>query len=254
MNETGSRDSTSSETLSAGTTGGQPWGFWGTAGLGVLILAVVSLIQGIAFVLIPVVSGLDPGALSEDPATNGLFLAVSACVGGVLGPLLILFLVRRRKGIGIQDYLCLRLLPWRSLLVWVGICIAVVAAIDGIMLLAGQDVIPEYSISTYRTAEYLPLFWFALVVAAPLYEEFLFRGFLFTGWLNTRLGATGTILLTSALWTLLHFQYDVFGLVQIFVGGIVVGLARYRTASLMAPLVMHGAINLLALVQVAQVV
>ena len=100
----------------------------------------------------------------------------------------------------------------------------------------------------------LPLFWIALVIAAPLFEEFLFRGFLFSGWLNTRLRATGTILLTSALWTLIHVQYDVVQLLVVFVYGIVLGLARYRTGSLIAPLVIHGAINMIALLQVTLLV
>ena len=135
-----------------------------------------------------------------------------------------------------------------------GIGIAVAIATDGIMLLVGREIVPEFMTNIYRTATNLPLFWIALVIAAPLFEEFLFRGFLFSGWLNTRLRATGTILLTSALWTLIHVQYDVVQLLVVFVYGIVLGLARYRTGSLIAPLVIHGAINMIALLQVTLLV
>ena len=93
------------------------------------------------------------------------------------------------------------------MLLWLGIAIAVVVAIDAILMLAGRDTIPEFMIKGYRSAVYVPLFWFALVIAAPIFEEFLFRGFLFRGWMDSRLRATGTILLTSAIWCLIHIQY-----------------------------------------------
>ena len=231
------------------------WGFWRTAGLGALILAVFVLIQVlVVFVFGDAILGEQPGITGEELATNGFVLAVATCATGVLCTLLILLVVQFRQGIGIRDYLGLRLLPWRSVLAWLGIGIVVVIAIDVTMLFAEQEIVPEVWINMYRTAGNLPLFWFALVIAAPLFEEFLFRGFLFSGWLDTRLRATGTILLTSAIWTLIHIQYDIVQLLVIFAYGIVLGLARYRTASLITPLVMHGAINLLALLQVTLLV
>ena len=233
----------------------QPRGFWGTAGLGALVLAVFSLIQILVFfVFTEAILGESPGVPVEELVNNGHLLAVSTCATGVLCPLLILLLARIRQGIGVRDYLGLRLLPWRSVLAWLGFGIAVAIATDGIMLFFGREIVPEFMINVYRTATNLSLLWIALVIAAPLFEEFLFRGFLFAGWLNTRLRATGTILLTSALWTLIHLQYDVVQLLVVFVYGIVLGLARYRTGSLIAPLVIHGAINLIALVQVTVLV
>lgn len=232
-----------------------PGGFWGTTGLGALVLAVFSLIQILVFFVFPeAILGEQSGASLAELVTNGQLLAVSTCVTGVLCPLLILLLARVRQGIGVREYLGLLLLSWRTVLAWLGIGIAVVAATDGIMLILGREIVPEFMIDIYSTATNLPLFWIALVIAAPLFEEFLFRGFLFGGWLNTRLRVTGTILLTSALWTLIHVQYDVVQLLVVFIFGIVLGLARHRTGSLIAPLVIHGAINLVALLQVTLLV
>ena len=232
-----------------------PGGFWNTTGLGALVLAVFALIQVLVFfVFAEAILGEQPGVTVEELATNGHLMAVATCATGVVCTLLILLLTGIRRGIGVRDYLGLRLLPLRSVLAWLGIGIAVAIATDGIMLLVGRAIVPEFMTNIYRTATNLPLFWIALVIAAPLFEEFLFRGFLFSGWLNTRLRATGTILLTSALWTLIHVQYDVVQLLVVFVYGIVLGLARYRTGSLIAPLVIHGAINMIALLQVTLLV
>ena len=224
-------------------------------GLGALVLAVSVLIQYlIVFAFGEAILGARSGVTVEGLANNGHLLAVATCATGVLCPLLILLLAQVRQGIGVREYLGLRALPWRSLFDWVGIGIVVALATDGIMLVLEREIIPQFMIDIHGTAENLPLFWIALIVGAPLFEEFLFRGFLFRGWLDTRLRATGTILLTSALWTLIHVQYDAIQLLVVFVYGIVLGLARYRTGSLIAPLVIHGVINLLALIQVTLVV
>ena len=56
---------------------------------------------------------------------------------------------------------------------------------------------------------------------------------------------TGTILLTSLLWASSHAQYDFYEIGLVFVFGIVLGVARYRTRSLIVPIAMHGAMNLI---------
>lgn len=255
MDESVRRQSGASEESEIDPSGDKPWGFWGTTGLGALVFAIFLLVQGLIFYAFAQAlqdgqSGIPMEELILQLESNGQAVALSTCATGILCTALILLLARVRRGIGVREYLGLQALPWRTLLAWLGIGIAVALASDLIMLLTGREVVREFMIEIYRTATNLPLLWIALVVAAPLFEEFLFRGFLFRGWLNTRLGATGTILLTSALWTAIHLQYDMVDLSVVFVYGILLGLARYRTGSLIAPLVIHGAINLAAIVQV----
>ena len=53
-------------------------------------------------------------------------------------------------------------------------------------------------------------------IGAPLSEELLFRGFLFSALAKSRLGSRrGRPDL--ALWTLLHVGYSIFGLIEVFV-------------------------------------
>jgi len=75
------------------------------------------------------------------------------------------------------------------------------------------------------TARFRPLLWFAIIVMAPLFEESLFRGFLIAGMQRSRIGAI--------LITLIHLQYEAFYLVYIFIGGILLGIARVKTGSLL---------------------
>jgi CAAX protease family protein len=80
-------------------------------------------------------------------------------------------------------------------------------------------------------------------IAAPLMEEFIFRGFIFRGWSQSFLGPVGSIVLTSVLWGLIHIQYDWFGRFWIFVTGLVLGHFRWRSNSTWLTVMVHSAVN-----------
>lgn len=90
-----------------------------------------------------------------------------------------------------------------------------------------------------------------LIFCAPLLEELIFRGYLFKAWRHSRLGLSGTLLLTSLLFTSLHAaQYDWAVLTFIFSLSIILGLAREKTGSIWVPLVIHALNNLVAAITV----
>ena len=87
-----------------------------------------------------------------------------------------------------------------------------------------------------------------VVVLAPLLEELAFRGVLFT-LLLPRLGAVPTLLLTAAIFTAGHTQYGVLDLTQVFLDGVLFGLARLRTGSTRVPFWMHALGNAVSALQ-----
>ena len=97
-----------------------------------------------------------------------------------------------------------------------------------------------------KAAGVLPLLWLSTVVVAPVTEELFFRGFLHRGWAPSWLGVSGTIVVTAALWAVLHQQYNILGLLFIFVAGLILGWMRQRSGSTLLPMVLHTANNLLA--------
>ena len=87
---------------------------------------------------------------------------------------------------------------------------------------------------------------FALVaigIGAPLSEELLFRGFLFSGLAKSRLGLVGTSILTAFFWTMLHVGYSIFGLIEVFAIGLYFSWLLVRTGSLWAPMFCHAVYN-----------
>jgi membrane protease YdiL (CAAX protease family) len=81
-------------------------------------------------------------------------------------------------------------------------------------------------------------------IAAPVMEEFVVRGFMFRGWLQSFLGPVGSIVVTSVLWAMIHTQYNWFGRFWIFVTGLVLGHFRWRSNSTWLTVMVHSAINI----------
>ncbi len=93
-----------------------------------------------------------------------------------------------------------------------------------------------------RSGEWL-VYALIIGVGAPLSEELLFRGFMLPALAKGRIGFTGAALVTTVLWTALHFSYSVFGLIEIFMIGLILSWALWRTGSLWAPLALHAINN-----------
>jgi membrane protease YdiL (CAAX protease family) len=83
----------------------------------------------------------------------------------------------------------------------------------------------------------------SIAIGAPLAEEMIFRGQLFSALSQTRLGVSGTTVLTSAAWALLHSSEPWLSIGLIFIMGLAFGWMMYRFGSLWVPIVCHGAWN-----------
>lgn len=83
----------------------------------------------------------------------------------------------------------------------------------------------------------------SIAVGAPLIEELIFRGQLFAALSRTRLGVSGTTVVTAAAWALLHMTEPWLMIGVIFIMGIVLGYLLYRFGSIWVPIICHGVWN-----------
>jgi membrane protease YdiL (CAAX protease family) len=84
-------------------------------------------------------------------------------------------------------------------------------------------------------------------------EEIMFRVCGFRLWRQTRLGLYGTLFMTSLLFMLIHLgQYSAILLMLMFAFGILLGLAREKSGSLLVPLVLHSLNNLFTTVLILE--
>lgn len=88
----------------------------------------------------------------------------------------------------------------------------------------------------------------AIVVIAPFIEELFFRGYLFDQ-LRKKAGPVLTIVTTSLLFAIVHFSLA--SLVPIFLLGMIMGILRERSNSILPSIIFHSANNLLALIVIA---
>ncbi len=102
-----------------------------------------------------------------------------------------------------------------------------------------QDIISEFPRSTLGVG----LFILVAVVMAPLFEEIVFRGFLFRGFANSW-GWKWGALASGAVFALAHLQLDIF--VPLAVLGVALAWVYRRTGSLWTCIVMHALFNSIA--------
>jgi membrane protease YdiL (CAAX protease family) len=204
----------------------KPWGRFSTLALGIVTLLIG---QTAAVLALAWWYGLSLGLLpdfSGDGAAVTLIILVSTPIQ--IG-LLVLF--AQPRGGSATIYLGLTL-PRRGEVVF-GIA-AVTAAIvvgDVVSWLLCRSVITAFQSDILRTASAagwvaLLWLWLAVVVATPIGEEILFRGFLFRGWLRTPRDVWPVIVLSALLWALIHVQYDWYVTGQVFTFGLLLGWMR----------------------------
>lgn len=188
---------------------------------------------------------LDPQTVIQTLQTDGLVLSVATLIAGIGSSSLIYAVLKVRPALNIQHYLALRRPRWTSWLVWNGLLLALIVFSESVLrAFEHQETFTE---KIYQTTPNPVLLYIAIVGIAPLFEELLFRGFLFQGLQSSLLGNTGAILISAVGWAILHLQYDVVVISQITLFGFLFGLARWRTHSLLIPLSMHSLNNFLAL-------
>ena len=104
---------------------------------------------------------------------------------------------------------------------------------------------PEEFIKLIKATPFI-LNFLMVVIGAPIVEELLFRGFLFSQLKTTKLGIYGSIVLTSLIWTSIHLQYDLFLLIPIFLLGLFLGYLMLKYNSLYLVIIVHAVHNLQA--------
>jgi CAAX protease family protein len=226
-----------------------PWGIWATLGWAVLAM-VASSALGFAAV-IAVRPTLDANA--ADLLKDGLLLSIST-IASAVAMIAILAPVARGAKWPAGEYLALVKPRRADTVVAFAVLIVFLLGFDGLTYLLGRDIVTPFQVDTYvsaRASGSLLLLWVALVIAAPFGEELLFRGFLFRGWVTSERSTLPGILVISALFAVVHVQYDWFGVLQIFLIGLILAWARWQSGSTLLTMALHALINLWATIETA---
>ncbi|WP_036025568.1 CPBP family intramembrane glutamic endopeptidase [Bradyrhizobium yuanmingense] len=227
------------------------WKFWGTALWGLFIFVAMFVGQIGAVLLLAAQRGLPMDlaplqVVGREPQT----LALSVIMG-LPATLAAVWLAIRIKKASFIDYLALHWPSWKQLLFGAVGLILIVLLWETMSRALGREATPGFMtdlLKTGRDKGAALLLLAAFAVAAPMSEEVLARGFLYRGWSASFLRAPGAILMSSLVWTIVHLQYDMYFLAEVFAIGLWFGYMRYRSGSLWLTIVLHALNNLTAVV------
>jgi membrane protease YdiL (CAAX protease family) len=227
-----------------------PWGFWATLGFSVVIALAFIFAQGFAVAIyvaltggVPALEKLDAAQLASD---GKVLVLATLCSAPISVGLSILF-ASLRNPITVREYLALRWPAPKVILKWLGLSIVLLIVVDvGMSFIKGHATEDFMKQTLESVGSFMPLLWIVLVIAAPFSEEFLFRGFLFTGLAHSRAGPLGAVIISAICFTSIHVQYDLQGLVFVFFLGLLLASARWKTNSLWLCILLHGLMNFTA--------
>jgi membrane protease YdiL (CAAX protease family) len=233
------------------------WRFFGTAFWGAAAFVAMSVGQLVAILV--AASFYDPDLTEESIKAfteHGAVVAGSVLVG-LPAALLVLWLATRLARRSFRSYLALRRPSLKEIVFALAASALLLVVLDAIAWLAGYPLSPDFALVSMRTARDSGLVWLVMLgfcVGAPIAEEFIFRGFVFRGWSTTFLGPVGAILLTAALFAIIHVQYAWFYIAGIFLIGVLFGYLRYRSGSTWLTVITHAFYNLMAGLQALWVI
>lgn len=225
----------------AAPTAKPPWGYFGTFAW-TLVAFVVG--QAVSLAVLALWRQGDLAAMLATPY-DGITVTLVILVSNPIAIAIIALAVRMKRW-SIAEYLALvwpdRAVAWRFL----GGLIVLIAVCDAALYLSGHPLVTPFQLESYSSAMaegWLAPLWFGAVIVAPAGEEVLFRGFMYRGWARSERHVWPAIVAISVLWALLHVQYDWAGMLQIFIVGLFLGWARWRSGSTLLTFGLHALFN-----------
>ena len=162
----------------------QYWGFWATIGWSVLIwlsFFAVAIVVGLACGLWLSAQGRS-FATGGDLADNEFLHNLTAVISTPVVAGLCIFFARLRKGAPVRDYLRLNWPDGKTIGKWCMGLLLFELCYSALMVALGlHSSASKVTIAEFRDAVFWPLVALDACIGAPFAEEFLFRGFLFTG-------------------------------------------------------------------------
>ena len=229
---------------------GKPWGLAATLGLSLLIWYSRELLQAsMGASMERVLIGLR--LVQTTQGIQAMSFAVIGCISAVLCGALVIAAARLRDGMDAHSYLGLVPVPGKEVARWLIATVVIVVQTDLVLYLVKGELLPAEWVTIYRSVQSPVLFWLALVVATPVFEELLFRGFVFAGIQSSRLGGVGAVMITALAWTIAHGQNDPLEFAVILIIGVMLGIARLRTGSILVTMSMHMLVNLISIGEMA---
>jgi len=205
---------------------------------------VISFIIFVVFGLIQTIISLQIG-IDNAVAYLGVISACASLVG--CGMIIFSVLISNNN---IQEYLNFHIPQLKFIIKYSAFFLLILFSIDFLSNRFSELFDDSFAITVYESADSLFMLFLGFVLLGPLFEELLFRGFLFKG-LENSIGGFSAIILSSILFSIPHLQYSiVVVLCIVFPMALFLGYVRLKTQSLFLPIIFHWINNFMTLILV----
>lgn len=215
-----------------------PWGFPETIGFTMAILAIYFISPMLLIKITNInVPDMEPRMLElkKDP-----FFICMAMIFSSLLAIYYMFFLAKLRSLSLKEYLGFNNTKLINGIFWV-FGFFVILMFLGALLKLSNFQMPKSMTDLYRYSN-VPLLLIATAVATPIYEEFLYRGFMLKG-IQATSGANVAIIYSSIIFAVTHFQYNLAGILFVFMIGLLLGFAKIKTNSIYIPITMHCSLN-----------
>ncbi|PWQ93939.1 CPBP family intramembrane glutamic endopeptidase [Leucothrix arctica] len=192
---------------------------------------------------------MERSALLKIMSSDATAVSLVSIIGAITATAFLLLIIHLRS-LSIKQYLSLYSYTKRDLINWQLVMIAFIAITSLFAYVISHET-SDFMKRLWESCDNVVLLLIAVVIAAPIFEECLFRGFLFSGLQQSHLGTGAAIVFSAAAWAVIHTQYGTFDLITVFVFGIILAVARIASHSLLLPITLHGTFNFFAVLEMA---
>lgn len=221
--------------------------------IGMVITFFVSQLFGIYIAgkwLLPAADTLAVSDILFLGSTDGTIVSLSIMMSGVI---LILFsvLLIRLKGGNVQRYLALNSFSLTIAMAMIGVMLLFMIGSQALTYWLDETPL-DFVDPLFQTVSSVWLLLVAMVIIAPIYEELIFRGLLWSAITEQFAGQRGTVIasiVTSIIFASIHLQYGIYEVSTIVVLALIFCYARVKSGSLLLPIVLHILNNGVAMCQ-----
>lgn len=211
--------------------------------IGMVIAFFVSQLLGVYVagkLLLPGKDELSVGDIFYLGSSNGTVVSISIIISLILLTALSVLIVRL-QGSSVRQYLALK--PF-SVAIGIGLFGLLLLFIIGSELLTYfLDKNPLLFVDPlYQSVSSVWLLIVAMVIVAPIYEELVFRGLLWSAiaeQFSAHRGMLVASIVTSLIFAIIHLQYGIYEISTIIVLAMLFCYARIKSGSLLLPILLH---------------
>ena len=216
--------------------------------IGMVVTFFISQLIGVYIagkLVLPAAKNATMGEIFFFGSNDGTVVSLSIIIGCILLVAISVLLIRVRGG-NVKQYLALKPFSWTVGIGMLGLLLIFMIGSQALTYLLDKSPL-VFVDPLYQSVSSVWLLIFAMVIVAPIYEELIFRGLLWSAIAEQFSGATyaehrGAVvasLVTSVIFAVIHLQYGIYEISTIVVLALIFCYARVKSGSLLLPILLH---------------